>query len=142
MPTLISKRLRVILTSASLVTMLGLGGLSLAGGDGTPAKQAAPTPTACKKDADCVLVPDDCCSCTEGGKQHAIARSGKRAYEATRNKRCAGTMCMQMMSQDPSCSKRAVCNAGSCDLAEPLPGLSAPSPAPTPTPTPTPKTGG
>lgn len=79
------------------------------------ARQAA---SHCKKDADCVVVPDDCCSCSEGGKQHAVARSARDAYEKERQKRCAGTMCAQMMSQDPSCAQQAVCRAGSCTLGD------------------------
>lgn len=72
----------------------------------------------CKKDADCVLVPDDCCSCSEGGKQHAVARAARDAYEKDRQKRCAGTMCAQVMSQDASCAQQAVCRAGSCTLGD------------------------
>jgi hypothetical protein len=83
-------------------------------------KKAPAASTAdCKTDADCVLVPDDCCPCSEGGKQRAIPKKEKVGYEKERRKRCTGTMCTEMVSQDPSCSQRAFCGAGICELGEP-----------------------
>jgi hypothetical protein len=79
-------------------------------------KAAPAASTDCKTDADCVLVPDDCCSCNQGGKQRAIPKKQKDSYEKDRKKRCADTQCMQMMSQDPSCSQHAFCGAGICEL--------------------------
>ncbi|MBC8134114.1 MAG: hypothetical protein H7X95_14125 [Deltaproteobacteria bacterium] len=119
MPNALSKRLPFVVTSLSIMGVLLLGGALLA-----EAKRAGKAPDAgvattvatCKKDAECVLVPDDCCTCAESGKQHAIPKVQQGAYENARRKRCAGTMCPQMMSQDPSCSQRAVCNAGTCEL--------------------------
>jgi hypothetical protein len=73
----------------------------------------------CKTDADCALVVDDCCPCSEGGKQRAIPKKEKAAYEKDRHKRCAGTMCTEAVSQDPTCSQRAFCGAGICELGEP-----------------------
>ena len=106
----------------ALLMLLGGGALFA-----QAAKHAGKTPTTdaaasrhkneCKRDADCALVPDDCCSCNEGGKQHAVPTRGRDAYESARKKRCAGTMCPQMMSQDPSCAQTAVCRAGRCQLA-------------------------
>jgi hypothetical protein len=79
--------------------------------------KSAPASTAdCKTDADCVLVPDDCCSCNEGGKQHAIPKKQKEAYEKERRKRCTDTACTEMMSDDPSCSQHPFCGAGICEL--------------------------
>lgn len=72
----------------------------------------------CKTDADCVAVPDDCCSCNQGGKQRAIPKKQKDTYEKDRKKRCADTQCMEMMSQDPSCSQHAFCGAGICELGD------------------------
>lgn len=84
------------------------------------AKGKAPAaPTECKVDADCVAVPDDCCSCNEGGKQRAILKKDQAAYEKDRKKRCTETMCPQVMSQDPSCSQKPFCGAGICELADP-----------------------
>ncbi len=81
--------------------------------------KAAPGASAdCKTDADCVLVPDDCCSCNQGGKQRAIPKKQKDSYEKDRKKRCADTQCMEMMSQDPSCSQHAFCGAGICELGD------------------------
>jgi hypothetical protein len=72
----------------------------------------------CKTDKDCVLVPDDCCPCAEGGKQRAIPKKGKDAYEKDRKKRCADTACTEMASTDPSCSQRPFCGAGICELGD------------------------
>ena len=84
---------------------------------GVPAGPApAAAPAECKKDADCTAVPDDCCSCGEGGSQRAVSNKKKDAYENQRTKRCAGTMCAQMMSTHPSCSQHAICAAGVCKL--------------------------
>jgi hypothetical protein len=52
------------------------------------------------------------------GLTHAVAKSVRDAYEKDRQIRCAGTMCTQMMSQDPSCAQQAVCRAGSCTLGD------------------------
>jgi hypothetical protein len=83
-------------------------------------KKAAPAAASeCKVDSDCVAVPDDCCSCNEGGKQRAILRKDQAAYEKDRKKRCAETMCTEVMSQDPSCSQKPFCGAGICELADP-----------------------
>jgi hypothetical protein len=83
--------------------------------------KAAPTGSAdCKKDTDCVAAQDDCCSCNQGGKQHAIPKKDQAAYEKDRKKRCAaaGTECIEVMSQDPSCSQRPFCAAGICELGD------------------------
>lgn len=105
---------------ATLLTIIALlsGGSFLA-----EAKRARKAPAAdtadCKKDTDCVVVPDDCCSCNQGGKQHAIPKKEKEAYEKARKKRCGGTACTEMMSEDQSCSKHAFCGAGICELEDP-----------------------
>jgi hypothetical protein len=84
--------------------------------DPSAAKSSPVVAAECKKDTDCALVPDDCCACSEGGGQRAIPKKQKGAYEKERQKRCAGTMCAQMISPHPSCSERAVCSAGICKL--------------------------
>ena len=79
--------------------------------------KAAPAPSAeCKTDADCMLVPEDCCPCDQGGKQRAIFKKEKDAYEKARHKRCGDTQCIEMMSQDPSCTQHPICGAGICEL--------------------------
>jgi hypothetical protein len=72
----------------------------------------------CKADKDCVLVADDCCSCAEGGKQRAIPKKQKDAYEKERKKRCGDTACTEMVSTDPSCAQRPFCGAGICELGD------------------------
>jgi hypothetical protein len=90
------------------------------------AKKAAAKPGAdvaeCHEDTDCVLVTDGCCGCNEGGKQRAIPRRARDAYEKKRGALCKNTMCPQLMSEDPSCVGRAVCQqkdkARTCALAQ------------------------
>jgi hypothetical protein len=76
---------------------------------------AAPTAvaSACKSDADCELVDEGCCGCNEGGKRIAVLKG----QAPKRN--CEGTMCPQMISNDPSCLgvARAYCKAGKCELS-------------------------
>lgn len=82
-------------------------------------RKAEPAGTAdCKTDADCVVVTDECCSCNQGGKQRAIPKKEKDAYEKDRRKRCTDTACTEMMSQDPTCTQHAMCAAGICELGD------------------------
>lgn len=81
-----------------------------------PGAAAPATSGDCKTDDDCVLVIDECCSCEQGGKQRAMPKKQKDAYEKARRKRCADTQCIEMVSQDPSCTQHAICGAGICEL--------------------------
>jgi hypothetical protein len=72
----------------------------------------------CKKTADCVVEPEDCCDCANGGKLHAIAKAQATASKAARAKRCRGVMCTMMLSLDPTCGKRADCVEGACVLVD------------------------
>jgi hypothetical protein len=81
------------------------------------AKGGAPASTEdCKTDKDCVVVPDDCCACSQGGKQRAIPKKQKDTYEKERKKRCADTACTEMESTDPTCTQQPFCGAGICEL--------------------------
>jgi hypothetical protein len=104
---------------ASLVAVAVVALLGGAQAKKSKGKAAPAAPSECKVDADCVAVPDDCCSCNEGGKQRAILKKDRAAYEKDRKKRCAETMCTEVMSQDPSCSQKPFCGAGICELADP-----------------------
>jgi hypothetical protein len=73
----------------------------------------------CKTDKDCVMVADDCCPCSQGGKARAIPKKQKDTYEKDRKKRCADTACTEMMSTDPTCAQEPFCGAGICELGEP-----------------------
>jgi len=73
----------------------------------------------CKTDHDCVIVADDCCPCSQGGKARSIPKKQKDTYEKERKKRCAETACTEMMSDDPSCTQVPFCGAGICELGEP-----------------------
>jgi len=112
--------LLVLLTAVTLAAFLGAAWRAEAKrGHAAKGKAPAAASAGCKTDADCVLVPEDCCSCNEGGKQRAIPKKEQAAYEKDRRKRCTGTMCTEVMSQDPSCSQRPFCGAGICELGEP-----------------------
>jgi hypothetical protein len=80
------------------------------------------TPTSsedCKKDSDCIVVIDDCCACSQGGKQRAIPKKQRDAYEKERKKRCTDTACTEAMSTDPTCTQQAFCAVGICELHDP-----------------------
>ena len=66
-----------------------------------------------------MAVADDCCPCSQGGKQRAIPKKQKDTYEKDRKKRCADTACTEMMSTDPTCTQEPFCGAGICELGDP-----------------------
>ena len=102
-----------------LVVAFFAGGLGLAQARKAKTKAAKADTVDCKKDADCVVVVDDCCPCSEGGKQHAIPKKENDAYEKDRKKRCHDTACTEAVSNDPTCSQVPICAAGICELGEP-----------------------
>jgi hypothetical protein len=106
---------------ASLVGFVVGGGVRSPTAEAKRARggKAAPVGSVdCKSDKDCALVADDCCSCSQGGKQHAIPKKEKDAYEKDRKKRCKETQCIDMMSQDPTCTQQPFCAAGICELGD------------------------
>jgi hypothetical protein len=108
-----SSRLRIFLA------LIALGAASFGAPFLAQAKHSkkAPASTAdCKTDKDCVIVADECCPCSEGGKQRAIPKKEKESYEKDRKKRCADTVCTEAISTDPSCSQTPFCGAGICEL--------------------------
>jgi hypothetical protein len=113
------------------IVLVALGAASFGAPFLAQAKKSkkAPASTAdCKTDKDCVAVPDDCCPCSEGGKQHAIPKKDKDSYEKDRRKRCADAACTESISNDPSCSQKPFCAAGICELTD----EAAPPPADAP----------
>ncbi len=105
------------------IVLAALGGASFSVSvlaNAKSAKRSRKAPAAstvdCKTDRDCVAVADDCCPCSQGGKQHAIPKKERDAYEKDRKKRCAGTACTEQMSTDPSCAQKGFCGAGICEL--------------------------
>jgi hypothetical protein len=103
---------------AALVLVAALLGSWRAEAKRGHAKAPAASADDCKKDAECVAVVDDCCPCSQGGKQRAIPKKEKAAYEKDRHKRCAGTACADVMSEDASCAQRPFCAAGICELGD------------------------
>ena len=70
----------------------------------------------CTTTDDCDLV-DACCGCNAGGKKIAIRKDAVAGFERTRDQRCAGQMCAQMISTDPSCDAEATCGSnGRCQV--------------------------
>lgn len=70
----------------------------------------------CKSADDCVVVKEDCCGCSQGGKAKAVAKSQVKGWISTLDGRCGDIMCMQVISNDPSCNKAATCQDGHCVL--------------------------
>jgi hypothetical protein len=105
----------------------GLAGKSTAapatdgGGGGVvhAAPPAKPADAECKTAADCAAVDEDCCNCSSGGKRVVMAVQKALAHSTALAKRCKGTVCTAMMSNDPSCTKVADCVEGKCALVEP-----------------------
>ncbi len=75
----------------------------------------------CKLDADCVIVPDGCCGCANGGKQRGAAKKDEAALRAAQRTACKDVMCTMMVSTNPSCGKRATCLAGVCAMRDARP---------------------
>ena len=77
------------------------------------AAPAAVASSSCKSDADCELVDETCCNCNQGGRRLAVLKGHAPKHD------CSGTMCPQMMSNDPSCLAvtRAYCKAGKCEIS-------------------------
>src|SRR5581483_1208893 len=86
-------------SSRSWFVTVALAALFFAGGlraaEARKGKARAPKADAvdCKKDTDCVVVVDECCPCSQGGKQRAIPKKEKDSYEKDRKKRCTDTAC-------------------------------------------------
>jgi hypothetical protein len=73
----------------------------------------------CNTNEECVLIPADCCGCNQGGKQRSINKKFLTDLTKRRQKDCANTFCIQMISKDPSCkATRATCEKGICVLSE------------------------
>jgi hypothetical protein len=98
---------------------VGVSMLAEAKRGGGGGKRAPVESRDCKADKDCVMVADDCCPCSQGGKARAIPRKQQDTYEKERKKRCADTACTEMMSDDPSCSQVPFCGVGICELGDP-----------------------
>jgi hypothetical protein len=112
---------RVRVFGAVVAVAFASFGASMAEGKRARKTAAASSTEDCRTDKDCVSVQDDCCPCSQGGKQHAIPKKQRDVYERDLKKRCAGTVCTDMVSTDPSCSQRPFCGAGICELGDPTP---------------------
>ena len=70
----------------------------------------------CTSAQDCTPVSDGCCPCTASGKQKSMSVHAAKTYLSEQRARCAGTMCAQAISNDPTCAKKVVCRASKCEL--------------------------
>jgi hypothetical protein len=68
----------------------------------------------CKKADDCAAVPEECCTCAQGGKLRAVPKAAAAKIASDCKK--AQMMCAQVMSSDPSCTMKPACVAGRCTL--------------------------
>ena len=109
----------MIVVSILAGATVGVSMLAQAKKGGGGGKRAPADNRDCKADRDCVVVADDCCPCSQGGKARAIPKKQMDAYEKDRKKRCADTACTEMMSDDPSCSQVPFCGVGICELGDP-----------------------
>ena len=109
---------------------VGVSMLAEAKKGGGGGKRAPADNRDCKTDKDCVAVADDCCPCSQGGKARAIPKKQKDTYEKDRKKRCADTVCTEVMSTDPSCAQEPFCGVGICELGEPPVSTTKPADAP------------
>jgi hypothetical protein len=76
----------------------------------------APLPVSCKASDECALV-DACCGCNAGGKQIAIRADAVAGFQGSREQRCGGQMCAQVISTDASCDAEATCGQnGRCNV--------------------------
>jgi hypothetical protein len=101
-----------------VVLMVGVGACLLPGVSAQGKGKKAVDTAECHEDTECVLVTDGCCGCSEGGKQRAIPKKAREAYEKKRQGICKKSMCPQLMSEDQSCVARAVCKEKTCALAQ------------------------
>ena len=85
------------------------------------AKSAEPKAAECIGDADCVIIPDGCCDCANGGKEHAVAKRDEAKLRASQRASCKDVMCAMMMSTDRTCGKRPACEAGACAMRDARP---------------------
>jgi hypothetical protein len=101
---------------AALVAGAGLGvAAGLGCGGGTPAAPDKPAPITqpadhCTTADDCALV-DACCGCNAGGRRIAIRKDNVAGFTAARDQRCAGVVCAQVISQEPSCEAEPICGS-------------------------------
>jgi hypothetical protein len=101
-------------TLAGLAALATVAGLAACG----PSPGSAPDKPApilepadhCATADDCDLV-DACCGCSAGGRRLAIRKDAVAGFLASRAQRCAGVVCAQHISHEPSCDAEATCGS-------------------------------
>lgn len=71
----------------------------------------------CEKDSDCVPVDNNCCSCNSGGKATFINQKYVSYWENQKKNECSRVMCIQVISDDPSCYGIPICTNNRCDFS-------------------------
>jgi len=103
------KALAITVLGASLAALFAIGCGPAPAAPGKPAPITEPA-TNCTTADDCDLV-DACCGCNAGGKKFAIRKDAVAGFLASREQRCGGVVCAQMISTDPSCDAEAICGS-------------------------------
>ena len=67
----------------------------------------------CTQDSDCIIVKGDCCGCSAGGTATAINKKFEKEWYEKLPKDC---VCIQVISNHPSCFKEPKCVFNRCVL--------------------------
>lgn len=107
--------LACLAASCVLGVVVGLGALGTSGCGPASSAPDKPTPITepadnCTTSDDCDLV-DACCGCNAGGRKLAIRKDAVAGFMASREQRCGGVMCAQVISTEPSCDAEAICGS-------------------------------
>lgn len=66
----------------------------------------------CEKDTECSITTSNGCNCSSGGDQVAISTKYKKKWEG----KFSDISCIQVISDDPSCTQKVVCEKTKCTL--------------------------
>lgn len=72
----------------------------------------------CAGDDDCVRVDADCCGLAGGGRCAFVPRRHVVDQAKARVAGCRDVACPSVVSQDPTCHGRAVCDQGRCRVVD------------------------
>lgn len=93
----------------------GSGGSGGAGGSGGTGTGGGPSPTACTRNDDCIVIPESCCgSC--GAPTRTDARAANRNHVPV-DPKCAMTGCPACY-QEPDPTLLATCDHGDCRIVD------------------------
>ena len=70
----------------------------------------------CNDDTDCISVDAGCCGCSSSGSAISINQKYEEKYIQSLSTQCAAISCIQVISDNPSCFSKPVCNNKKCEL--------------------------